>query len=74
MDDDPRKQGMRVAGYKVLGTTDELARVLDAVKPDEVLIAIPSAPGTRQSITATSYSYHLSWSIASSPRSTASTW
>jgi FlaA1/EpsC-like NDP-sugar epimerase len=45
VDDDPRKQGMRVAGHKVLGTTDELARVLDAVKPDEVIIAIPSAPG-----------------------------
>ncbi len=45
VDDDPRKQGMRVAGHKVLGTTDDLPRVLDAVKPDEVLIAIPSAPG-----------------------------
>ncbi|MEA2331778.1 MAG: hypothetical protein QOH58_1916 [Thermoleophilaceae bacterium] len=45
VDDDPRKQGMRVAGHKVLGTTDELPRVLDAVKPDEVIIAIPSAPG-----------------------------
>lgn len=45
VDDDPRKQGMRVAGYKVLGTTDALPRVLDAVKPDEVIIAIPSAPG-----------------------------
>src|SRR3990170_7897391 len=31
---------------KVLGTTDELPRVLDGVKPDEVIIAIPSAPGT----------------------------
>ncbi len=46
VDDDPRKQGMRVAGHKVLGTTDELQRVLDVVKPDEVIIAIPSAPGT----------------------------
>jgi FlaA1/EpsC-like NDP-sugar epimerase len=45
VDDDPRKQGMRIAGYKVLGTTDELPRVLDDVKPDEVIIAIPSAPG-----------------------------
>jgi FlaA1/EpsC-like NDP-sugar epimerase len=45
VDDDPRKQGMRMAGHKVLGTTDELPRVLDAVKPDEVIIAIPSAPG-----------------------------
>jgi FlaA1/EpsC-like NDP-sugar epimerase len=46
VDDDPRKQGMRVAGYKVLGTTDELPRVLDGVKPDEVIMAVPSAPGT----------------------------
>jgi FlaA1/EpsC-like NDP-sugar epimerase len=45
VDDDPRKQGMRVAGHKVLGTTGDLPRVLDAVKPDEVIIAIPSAPG-----------------------------
>jgi len=45
VDDDPRKQGMRVAGYKVLGTTEELPRVLDDLEPDEVIIAIPSAPG-----------------------------
>jgi FlaA1/EpsC-like NDP-sugar epimerase len=51
VDDDPRKQGMRVAGHKVLGTTDELPRVLDGVRPNEVIIAIPSAPGTlRQKI------------------------
>jgi len=46
VDDDPRKQGMRVAGYKVLGRTDELPRLLDEAGPDEVIIAIPSAPGT----------------------------
>ena len=46
VDDDPRKQGMRVAGLKVLGTTDTLPRVLDGVRPNEVIIAIPSAPGT----------------------------
>jgi FlaA1/EpsC-like NDP-sugar epimerase len=46
VDDDPRKQGMRVAGHKVLGTTDELPRILDGVRPNEVIIAIPSAPGT----------------------------
>jgi FlaA1/EpsC-like NDP-sugar epimerase len=45
VDDDPRKQGMRVAGHKVLGTTGELSRILDETKPDEVIIAIPSAPG-----------------------------
>jgi FlaA1/EpsC-like NDP-sugar epimerase len=46
VDDDPRKQGMRVAGHKVLGTTDALPRILDGVRPNEVIIAIPSAPGT----------------------------
>jgi FlaA1/EpsC-like NDP-sugar epimerase len=47
VDDDPRKQGVRVdRGLDVLGTTSELTRVLDDVEPDEVLIAIPSAPGT----------------------------
>jgi FlaA1/EpsC-like NDP-sugar epimerase len=45
VDDDPRKRGMRVAGLKVLGTTAELARILDDSEPDEVIIAIPSAPG-----------------------------
>src|SRR3954467_2380795 len=45
VDDDPRKQGMRIAGLKVLGSTDELPRVLDDAEPDEVIIAIPSAPG-----------------------------
>jgi FlaA1/EpsC-like NDP-sugar epimerase len=49
VDDDPRKQGIKDEhGLKVLGTTEsaELARILDEVEPDEVLIAIPSAPGT----------------------------
>ena len=47
VDDDPRKQGVRVdRGLDVLGTTEELGYVLDDVEPDEVLIAIPSAPGT----------------------------
>src|SRR5829696_3626910 len=41
-----RKQGLRIAGIKVLGATAELTRVLDGVQPDEVIIAIPSAPGT----------------------------
>ncbi|MBM3667795.1 MAG: polysaccharide biosynthesis protein [Actinobacteria bacterium] len=45
LDDDPRKRGMRLHGVKVLGTTTEVERVLDELKPDEVVIAIPSAPG-----------------------------
>ncbi|HYI35055.1 MAG TPA: nucleoside-diphosphate sugar epimerase/dehydratase [Thermoleophilaceae bacterium] len=45
VDDDPRKKGMLVAGHRVFGTTEELARILDDTQPDEVVIAIPSAPG-----------------------------
>ncbi len=45
VDDDPRKKGMLVAGHRVFGTTAELPRILDDTKPDEVVIAIPSAPG-----------------------------
>jgi FlaA1/EpsC-like NDP-sugar epimerase len=49
VDDDPRKLGSKDEhGLKVLGTTSEadLDRILDDVEPDEVVIAIPSAPGT----------------------------
>ncbi len=46
LDDDPRKRGMRMLGLKVLGSTSEIAEVLDETEPDEVVIAIPSAPGT----------------------------
>ncbi len=49
LDDDPRKRGMKDEHHlKVLGTTSEedLARVLDTLEPDEVIVAIPSAPGT----------------------------
>jgi FlaA1/EpsC-like NDP-sugar epimerase len=47
VDDDPRKRGMRMnGGVKVLGSTDEIASILDETAPDEVVIAIPSAPGT----------------------------
>src|SRR3954451_197315 len=44
VDDDPRKQGMRIGGLKVEGTTGDLPRILDGAEPDEVIIAIPSAP------------------------------
>ena len=45
VDDDPLKRRLRVDGVRVLGTTKELSRILDEVEPDEVTIAIPSAPG-----------------------------
>ncbi len=46
IDDDARKRGMRLLGLKVLGDTDQLGEILDRLKPDEVVIAIPSAPGS----------------------------
>jgi FlaA1/EpsC-like NDP-sugar epimerase len=45
LDDDPRKRGMRLHSINVLGTTEEVGDVLDEFHPDEVIIAIPSAPG-----------------------------
>jgi FlaA1/EpsC-like NDP-sugar epimerase len=47
LDDDPRKRGLRIDGVKVRGNTEqELSRVLSETEPDEVIIAIPSAPGS----------------------------
>jgi FlaA1/EpsC-like NDP-sugar epimerase len=47
VDDDPNKRRIKVEGVRVLGTTGgDLPRILDEVEPDEVIIAIPSAPGT----------------------------
>ncbi len=45
-DDDPRKQGMRLHGVKVDGTTHQLAAILKDSPPDEVVIAMPGADGT----------------------------
>jgi FlaA1/EpsC-like NDP-sugar epimerase len=45
VDDDPRKRGMRMLGLKVLGSTKQIDAILDETGPDEVVIAIPSAPG-----------------------------
>ena len=45
LDDNPRMQGSRLHGVKVLGSTEKIGRVLDETNPDEVTIAIPSAPG-----------------------------
>jgi FlaA1/EpsC-like NDP-sugar epimerase len=45
IDDDRRKRGMRLHGVRVFGTTSDLSRILRDNRPDEVLIAVPSAPG-----------------------------
>jgi FlaA1/EpsC-like NDP-sugar epimerase len=47
LDDDPRKRGLRIDGVKVRGNTEAgLPRILDEAEPEEVIIAIPSAPGS----------------------------
>jgi FlaA1/EpsC-like NDP-sugar epimerase len=45
IDDDPRKKNLRLAGVRVLGTIADLPHVIRDNKPDELLIAIPSASG-----------------------------
>jgi FlaA1/EpsC-like NDP-sugar epimerase len=45
IDDDPRKKNLRLHGVRVLGTTADLPHFLRDNRPDEVLIAIPSASG-----------------------------
>jgi FlaA1/EpsC-like NDP-sugar epimerase len=45
VDDDPRKRNTRLHGVRVLGTSDDLAQLLRDRRPDEVLIAVPSATG-----------------------------
>jgi FlaA1/EpsC-like NDP-sugar epimerase len=51
VDDDPRKKNLRLHGIRVLGTTEELPELLRDRRPDELLIAIPSASGdTRERI------------------------
>jgi FlaA1/EpsC-like NDP-sugar epimerase len=47
LDDDPHKRRLRIDGVRVRGNTEgELPRILDEAEPDEVIIAIPSAPGS----------------------------
>lgn len=45
VDDDPAKQKQEIHGTPVIGKFDDLARLIDLKKVDEVIIAIPSAPG-----------------------------
>ena len=45
IDDDPRKRGLRVQGVKTRGTRAQLPRILREHRVDEVIIAMPSAPG-----------------------------
>jgi FlaA1/EpsC-like NDP-sugar epimerase len=60
VDDDPRKRNLRLHGVRVLGTVADLGRVIRDRRPDEVLIAIPSASGRlRAQIVDTARSLHV---------------
>lgn len=46
LDDDPAKQNHQIYGVSVIGRVNKIADVLDRQRVDEVIIAIPSAPGS----------------------------
>ncbi|MHB8469004.1 MAG: polysaccharide biosynthesis protein [Gaiellaceae bacterium] len=45
VDDDETKRNTRIHGVRVLGSMNDLARIVREYSPDELLIAIPSASG-----------------------------
>ncbi len=45
LDDDPAKQNQEIHGVRVIGPVSELAEKLETLHVDEVILAIPSAPG-----------------------------
>jgi FlaA1/EpsC-like NDP-sugar epimerase len=45
VDDEPTKKGVRLEGIKVLGSTDDLPRLIEDNDVAHILIAIPSATG-----------------------------
>jgi len=45
LDDDPAKQDHQIYGVSVIGRVNKLSSILDTQQVDEVIIAIPSAPG-----------------------------
>jgi FlaA1/EpsC-like NDP-sugar epimerase len=45
LDDNPGKQKQQLYGVPVVGTLNDMARVLYRIQVDEVIIAIPTAPG-----------------------------
>ena len=46
LDDDPQKQKQQMFGVSVLGTLKDLQRIVKTKTVDEIIIAIPSAPGS----------------------------
>ncbi len=50
LDDDPAKRGLRLHGVKVVGPIDLLDDLLGRTRLDEVVIAMPAAPGARRQL------------------------
>lgn len=60
VDDDPGKLGQRIHGVAVLGMGEDLARLVERHRPDEVLVAMPSAaPSTVRRIVKTLEPYKV---------------
>jgi len=47
VDDDPTKQGLRIEGVTVQGTVDDLPRVAEQLRANEIWIATPSASSSQ---------------------------
>ena len=45
LDDDPAKRGVQIRGVRVLGTRQDIPRVVEQQRVDSVIIAMPTAPG-----------------------------
>lgn len=45
VDDDPEKANWRIHGFRVLGKTEDIPKLVDEFVVEEVIIAIPHAPG-----------------------------
>ncbi len=45
VDDDPNKRHIRIHDYPCLGTTEDIPRIAEEHRVQEIVIAIPSAPG-----------------------------
>lgn len=45
IDDDPRKQGSKLSGFNVLGTTEDIVDICQKRSVDEIIIAMPSVSG-----------------------------
>jgi FlaA1/EpsC-like NDP-sugar epimerase len=48
VDDDKEKRGVKLHGFTVLGTIDDIRNIVAAYQIDEIFIAMPSVMGTRR--------------------------